>query len=56
MQNQQHYLYMCIMFVVCFLVIFVLVGFQAQAAPSNLGEHPSPALHDQTANTHIQTK
>ncbi|MEM8529941.1 MAG: hypothetical protein AAGF95_03810 [Chloroflexota bacterium] len=56
MQNQQHYFYMCIMLVVCFLVIFVLVGFQAQAAPSNFAENPAPVLQDQTANTHIQTK
>ncbi|NOK59377.1 MAG: hypothetical protein GFH27_549283n163 [Chloroflexi bacterium AL-W] len=56
MHNQQHHLYMCIMLVVCFLIIFVLVGFQAQAAPSSSVEGPSVTLHDQTAHTRVQTR
>ncbi|NOK59376.1 MAG: hypothetical protein GFH27_549283n164 [Chloroflexi bacterium AL-W] len=53
MRNRRYHLYMCIMLVVCFLIIFVLVGFQAQAAPSSFVE--STLIQARTADRFINT-
>ena len=55
MQNRRHHLYMCIILVVCFIIIFVLVGFQAQAAPSNTRADTITTLQARTADHFINT-
>ncbi|MEM8529942.1 MAG: hypothetical protein AAGF95_03815 [Chloroflexota bacterium] len=55
MQNRRYQLYMCIILVVCFLVIFVLVGLQAHAAPVYTQTNTHSILQARTADRFIDT-